>query len=68
MPPDDFVPDFDGSDVFVVCNRNHIRRTDIRTGSASDAEALHRHDEIHAIPFFHFERTGTDNFTAYPDA
>jgi hypothetical protein len=68
MPPDDFIPDFDRSDIFVVFNHNHIRRTDIRAGSASDAEALNRHDKIRAIPFFHFKRTGADNFFTYPDA
>jgi hypothetical protein len=68
MPADDFIPDFDGSDVFVIFNRNHIRRTDIRAGSAPDAEALDRYDKIDAIPFFHFERTGADDFIAYPDA
>jgi hypothetical protein len=68
MPPDDFVPDFDRSYVFMVFNHNHIRWADIRTGSASDAEALNWYGIIHTIPFFHFKRTGSYNFFAYPDA
>jgi hypothetical protein len=68
MPPDDFIPDFDRSDIFVIFDQNYICRANIRAGSASDAEALNWHDKVRTIPFFHFKRTSADNFFTYPNA
>jgi hypothetical protein len=67
MPPNDFVPNFDGSGVFVVFNQNNLGWTYIRTGSTSDAKALDGYGIIHAIPFFHSKGTRSDNFFADPD-
>jgi hypothetical protein len=67
MLPDDFVSNFDRSDIFMIFNQNNLGWTDICTGPTSYAETLNGYGIIDAKPFFHFKRTGAYNFLADPD-
>ncbi len=66
MNSDDFIPDRNGSNGFLVFDANGLGRTDIGAGSAADAGAFNRYNVFAAIPFDHFQRIGPDDFPAHP--
>ena len=68
MPADYVLPDRDRSKTVLIFNHYDIGWTDIGAGSAADTQVPDGHNEIAAVYFFHFQRTGADNILADPDA